>query len=92
MLSTNTNTPPVTKTTMGSNFLETFNIITKFGIHTLRKDLRVLSRFEILLTIQKPKWNFELTRILNNGHELFNFIRRQFSGTLIDIDFGLFAN
>jgi hypothetical protein len=29
---------------------------------------------------------------LNDGHNLFDFIGSQFSGTLVDIDFGLFAD
>jgi hypothetical protein len=77
---------------MGSDLLESLNIITELGGNVLRKDLTVLSRLEILLTIQKPKWDFELTGVLDDGHDLFNFVCSKLTGTLINIDFGLFAN
>jgi hypothetical protein len=92
VLSTDSNIPPVTKTPMGSDLLESLNIITELGGNVLRKDLTVLSRLEILLTIQKPKWDFELTGVLDDGHDLFNFVCGKLTGTLINIDFGLFAN
>ena len=92
VLSTNTNAPPVTKTTMGTNLLHPFNIITKLGIKVLRKDLRILSRLEILLSVQEPKWDLELTRILNDSNELLNFISGQLSSTFVDIDFCFLAD
>lgn len=61
MLSTDTNAPPVTKTTVSTNFLHPLDIITKFGIKVLRKHLGVLARLKILLSVQEPKWDFELT-------------------------------
>src|SRR3569832_1989606 len=92
VLSSHTNIPPVTKTAMSPNFLQAFDIITQLGGNVLRKDLRVLSRLDILLTIEEPEWDLELTWILNDSHQFFNFIGSQFTGTLIDTDFGLIAN
>jgi len=54
--------------------------------------LRVLSSLPVLLSIEKPEWDLELTRILNDSDEFFNFIRGKFTRSLVNVDFGLFAN
>jgi hypothetical protein len=92
VLATHSDVPPVTKTTMGADLLHAFDIITVLRGNVLCENLRVLSSLEILLPIQEPEWNLELTGVLNDGNNLFDFIGSQFSGTLVDIDFGLFAN
>jgi hypothetical protein len=92
VLSTDSNSPPVTQTTVSPNLLKTLNIITKLSIDVLGKDLGVLSCLEILLSVQKPKGDLELTRILNDGHDLFDLISSEFSTSLVDIDFRLLAN
>jgi len=92
VLSSHANTPPVTKTTVRANLLHPLNIITKLSVEVLCKDLGVFTRLEILLPVKEPKWDLELTRVLNDGNELFNFISGKFSGTLIDVDLSLFAD
>jgi len=92
VLSTDTDSPPVTKTTVSTNLLHTFNIITKLSIKVLSKHLRVFTSLEILLPVQEPQRNFELTGVLDNCYKLFNFISSKFSGTFVDINFGLLAN
>ncbi|KAL7537391.1 hypothetical protein ACHAXR_007792 [Thalassiosira sp. AJA248-18] len=92
VLSTHADTPPVTKTTVGTNLLHPLNIITELSIKVLRKHLRVLARLEILLPVEEPKWNLELAGVLNDGNELFDFISGQFSGALVDVDFSLLAD
>mmetsp|Transcript_22592 Transcript_22592/g.48913 ORF Transcript_22592/g.48913 Transcript_22592/m.48913 type:complete len:171 (+) Transcript_22592:132-644(+) len=92
VLSTHADTPPVTKTAVGTDLLHPLNIITKLSIKVLRKHLGILARLEILLPVEEPKWDFELTGVLDNGNELFNLIGSQLSGTFVDIDFGLLAD
>ena len=46
----------------------------------------------VLLAVQEPDGNFELSRVLDDGHELFDLIGGEFSGALVNVDFGLFAN
>ena len=92
VLSTDSDLPPMTKTTMGTNLLHSLNIITKLGRDILRKDLGVLSRLPILLPIQKPQRNLELTRVLDNRDNLFNLISSQFTSALVHVNFGLFAD
>jgi hypothetical protein len=92
VLSTNTDSPPVTKTTVSSDLLEALDIVTELCVNVLGKDLRVLSRLEVLLPIQEPKWDLELTGVLDDGNKLLDLISGELSSSLVDINFGLFAN
>ena len=92
MLSTNADTPPVTKTTVGTDLLHPLDVIAELGIEVLREHLGIFSRLEILLPVEEPKWDLELAGVLDDGDELFNFIGRQFPGALVDVDFGLLTD
>lgn len=92
MLSTDSNSPPVTQTAVSTDFLQTFNIITKLSIDILCKDLDVLSGLEILLSVQEPKRNLKLSGILDNCYKLFDFIGGKFTCSLVYIDLGLFTD
>ncbi len=92
MLSTNPDTPPVTKTTVGPDLLHPLNVIAELGIEVLREHLGVLPSLEILLPVEEPKWDLELAGVLDDRDEFFDFIGRQFSSALVDVDFGLLAN
>jgi len=92
VLSTNANVPPVAQTTVSADLLQAFQIIAELGCNVLSKDLAVLSCLEIFLTIQEPNRDFELTGILDNSDQLFDFIRSQFTSTGVHIDFGFLAN
>eukprot|EP00555_Chaetoceros_dichaeta_P010543 CAMPEP_0198256924 /NCGR_PEP_ID=MMETSP1447-20131203/6712_1 /TAXON_ID=420782 /ORGANISM="Chaetoceros dichaeta, Strain CCMP1751" /LENGTH=77 /DNA_ID=CAMNT_0043943683 /DNA_START=207 /DNA_END=440 /DNA_ORIENTATION=+ len=77
---------------MSPNLLHPLNIITQLRIEILGKYLGILSRLEILLPIQEPTGNLELTGILDNGHEFFNLVGGEFTRTLVHVDFGFFAD
>ncbi|KAL3785371.1 hypothetical protein HJC23_011054 [Cyclotella cryptica] len=92
VLSTDSHSPPVTKTTVGPNLLHPLNIITQLGIKVLREHLGILSSPEILLPVEEPHGDFELTGVLDDGNELFDLIGGQFTSTFVDINFCLFAD
>ena len=92
VLSTNSDTPPVTKTAVGTDLLHPLNVIAELGIEVLREHLGILPRFEILLPVEEPKWDLELAGVLDDRDEFFDFIGRQFTGALVDVDFSLLAD
>ena len=92
MLPADADAPPVPQPAVRADLLEAFQVVTQLGGDVLRKHLTVLARFEILLTIQEPHGYLELSGILNDRHELFNFVGGQFAGASVQVDFGFFAN
>eukprot|EP01083_Nonionella_stella_P189889 703251_1 len=80
------------QTTVSTNLLHPLNIITKLGIEVLGENLGVLSCLNILLPIEEPKRDLELTRVLNDSNKLLNLISGELSGTLVYINLSLFAD
>lgn len=66
---------------MSPNFLESLQIVTKFRVNTVRQDLRVFAVNDILLPVQKPRWDLELCGVLDDGDDTFQLVRVQLSGT-----------
>ena len=62
----------------GPDLLQAFQIISQLHIKSIGNDLRVLSILVILLPIQKPVWDFELTRVGNNSHQIVQLSCTQF--------------
>lgn len=72
MLTTDTETPVMTHTTMGTDFLKSFKIFTHFGIKWWWGQLCEFTINNIFLSIQKPIWNFVLTWIEDDCDNSFN--------------------
>ena len=51
VLTTDTETPEVTETTVGTDLLQALEIITKFGVNTVRENLAVLAIDNVLLPV-----------------------------------------
>ncbi len=92
MLSTNTDSPPVPKTTVSTDLLHPLNIITQLSIEVLGENLGVLSGLEILLSIEEPERDLELTGVLDDCNDLFDFISGELSSALVYVDLGLLAD
>ena len=62
VLTTGTEVPVVTQTTVGTNLLQTLKVITELGLDVVRQDLRVLTSREVLLSVKEPRRDLELLR------------------------------
>jgi hypothetical protein len=77
---------------VGTDLLQSFDIVTELGIDVLGEDLHVLSSLEVLLPVQEPERDLELTGVLDDRNELLDLIGRQFTGTLVDINLSLLTD
>ena len=77
---------------MGTDLLHPLDIITELGVEVLSKDLGVLSSLEILLPIEEPERDLELTGVLDDSDELLDLIGCGLTGTLVDVYLRLFAD
>ena len=82
VLTTSTELPVVTKTTVGTDLLQALEIITQLGFNVVRQDLRILASCEVLLPIQEPCWNLEFLRRLKNVDNTLQLIRVQLTSTV----------
>lgn len=56
-------------TTMGTDFLQTLQIFTKFRVQIRRCQLLVFAIDDVLLSVQEPVWNFILSRVRDDGDD-----------------------
>merc|ERR1719419_667333 len=86
MLSTNTKTPVMSQTTVGFDLLQPLQILTKFILQPIGQNLRILSIFDILGSVEVVVRNLVLSRILHDGNKSFDFFIREFASTFVHID------
>lgn len=82
MLTTDTETPVVSQTTVSSDLLQALQIFTQLALHTVGQDLVVLAVDDITLSVQEPFWDLVLSRVLDDGDDTFEFFGSDFTGTV----------
>jgi len=92
VLSSDTETPVVTETAMSADLLQAFEIVTKLGVDTVGKNLRIFAIHNITLTIQEPAWDFVLGRVLDDGDNALKLFGSEFTSALVEIHIGLLAH
>jgi hypothetical protein len=83
VLSTDTETPVVTETTMSSDLLQALQIITKLGIDTVGENLRVFAIDDIALSVKEPGWDLVLSGVLDDGDDSLELFRGEFTSAVI---------
>lgn len=69
----------MSQTSVGTNLLQPLQIFAQFRVDTIGKDLRVLSINNVLLSVQEPRRDLELSRVLDNRHEALKLVRVEFT-------------
>merc|ERR1711931_93077 len=92
MLTAHAQTPVMTKTPVGANLLESFQILTHLVVQAVGQDLAELAILNVLLSVEEPVWDLVLTRVVHDRHDTFNLFVREFSGALGHIDISLLAD
>jgi len=80
------------QTAVSTDLLHPLNVITELRLKVLRENLTVLSSLKILLSVEEPKRDLELTGVLDDSDKLFDLIGSELSGTLVHVNLGLFAD
>lgn len=75
VLTTGTEVPVVTQTTVSADLLQTLKVIAELGLDVVRQNLRVLTGREVLLSVKEPRRNLELLRRLKDVDNTLQFIR-----------------
>merc|ERR1719300_933209 len=86
VLSANSETPIMSKSTMSFDLLQPLQIFAKLVLQTISQDLRVLSIFDILGSVEVVIWDLVLSWILHDGDKPFHFFIRQFTSSFVHID------
>ena len=81
VLTTDTDTPVVTKTTVSTDLLETLKIFTELGVKTVGDSLAVLAINNILLSVKEPVGDLVLGGVLKNSNDALQLFVAQFTGS-----------
>lgn len=92
MLTSDSETPVVSQTTVGSDLLQSLEIISHLGVGAVGEDLVGLSVDDVSLSVQEPIWDLVLLWVLHNGDDSLELLDGEFTGTLVQIDIGLLAD
>jgi hypothetical protein len=67
---------------MRSNLLQPLQILTKLALHSVCQHLRVLAIDDVVLSVQEPRGDFVLGRVLNDGDDALELFGSDFTGTI----------
>merc|ERR1712183_1083297 len=88
VLTTHSKTPVMSKTTVSFDLLQTFQILTKLVLQTVRQNLRIFSILDILWSVQVVIGYLVLSRILHDGHQSLLLFVGKFTSTFVHVDIG----
>lgn len=90
VLSTDTETPVMTETTVSADLLQALEIVTELGVDVVGQDLVVLAVHDIALSVEEPGGDLVLRGVLDDGDDALELFRGEFSGTIDSISFHVF--
>lgn len=85
VLSTDTESPVVTETTVSADLLQALEIVTELGVDVVGQDLVVLAVHDIALSVEEPGGDLVLRGVLDDGNDALELFRGEFSGTVDSI-------
>lgn len=92
VLTSNTQTPEMSDTTVSSDLLQSFQIVSQLGFDTVGQSVVVLTIVNVSLTVQKPGWDLVLSWVLHDLDNSFQFFLGQLTSSLVQIDISLLTD
>jgi hypothetical protein len=86
VLTTDTDVPVMTETSVTAGLLQTLNLLTVGGVQDIRNHLGGLTGGEVLLTIQEPGLDLELERVVAHSDDLVDLVSGHLTSALVVVD------
>lgn len=80
VLSTDTETPVVSETTVSADLLEALEIVTQLRVNAVGQNLRVLAVDDVSLSVQEPGRDLVLGRVLDDGDNSLELFGGELTG------------
>lgn len=80
VLATNAEAPVVTETTVGTNLLETLQVVTELRVDTVGQSVEVLAVGDIALSVKEPGGDLVLGGVLDDGDDTLELFRGELTG------------
>jgi hypothetical protein len=83
VLTTDTETPVVAETSVGTDLLQSLEIVTELGVDTVGEDLEVLAVDNVALSVEEPRGDLVLGGVLDDGDNALELFRGEFTSTVL---------
>lgn len=92
MLTSDTQAPEVSDTTVSSDLLQSLQVVSQLGLQVVSQVVVVLTVVDVLLTVQEPGWDFVLGWVLHDLDDSLQFFLGQLTSSLLQADVSLLAH
>jgi len=91
VLTADTESPVVAESSVVTDFLQTFQVVTELGVQGVGEKLVILPGLKILLSVQEPFGDLELKWVLDDGDQLFDLIISELPCSFVAVNFSHLA-
>lgn len=92
VLTSDLQAPEVSDTSVGSDLLQSLQVISQLGLQTVSKNVEVLTGDLVFLSVQEPSWDLVLTWVLHDGDDSLQLFLGQLTGTLVQVNVSLLTD
>lgn len=92
MLTSDLETPVVSKTSVGTDLLKTLKVLTELVVKLVDKQVRVLALSEVTLSVKEPAGDLVLSGVLDDGDDSLELFDSEFTGSLGERNISLLAD
>ena len=92
VLTSDLETPVVSKTSVGTDLLKTLKVLTELVVKLVDKQVRVLALSEVTLSVKEPAGNLVLSGVLDDGDDSLELFDSEFTGSLGERNISLLAD
>jgi hypothetical protein len=85
VLTTDTEAPVVTKTTVGADLLEALEILTQLGVDAVGQHLRVLAVHDVAPAVKEPGRDLVGRGVLDDGDNALKLLRGELTSTVVRV-------
>ena len=71
------------QTTVSTDLLQPLEILTQLAVHAVGQHLRVLAVDDVALSVEEPRGDLVLRRVLDDCDDAFEFFGGDFTGTVV---------
>lgn len=92
VLTSNLKTPEVSETSVSSDLLQTFQVLTELVVKLVDEEVGVLAVDNVTLSVEEPSRDLVLFWALDNGDNSLELFDSKLTGSLVEVDVGLLAD
>jgi hypothetical protein len=83
VLTTDAEAPVVAETSVGTDLLQSLEVVTELGVDTVGEDLEVLAVDNVALSVEEPRGDLVLGGVLDDSDDALELFRGEFTGAVL---------